>query len=106
MALMLGIGGQGKSGAQWEGGELERKLSSHQLSPFSGPYVEVSWANPLYTFVTAAAGLLLPFPRTVPSSLSQVSGVKSPFVPTTSQADLASHTDPLPQLSQMIPVGS
>lgn len=61
-------GAGGRVGLRGRGSELERE--SHHWSAFSGPCVDISRANPLYTFVMASAGLLLPFPPTLPSSLS------------------------------------
>lgn len=48
-------------------------------SPLSRPAVKVSRAAPclLCNFVFVAAGLHLPFPPTLPSSLIQVSGIKA-----------------------------
>lgn len=61
MVLMLGLGGQGEEWGSEGGGELERGLTSHHWSHFSGPCVEVPWANPLYTLAMAVkASPLLP----------------------------------------------
>lgn len=65
MVLMLGVGGQGEEWGSEGRGELERDLTSLHPSPFSGPCVKISWANPSSTFVMAAAGFL-PFPLTLP----------------------------------------
>lgn len=60
MVLMLGVGGQGEEWGSEGGGKLERELTSHHWSPFSGPCVEVSCAEE--SFIYICDGIGWPFP--------------------------------------------